>query len=427
MRFLAPAEVRISNFAISVMPKVSERKKLLKELEHCAKHIIISTPLGQEDDSDLDEILEISAALKQCRYLHPRVLDFKKRSMADLLWGYSERNFRQETRMSKDSFVRIVRCLEKHPIFENNSHRKQTSAWIQCLVVFRRFGCYGNANSLGSNGRNSGFSEGAIVNFVSRVTTALLSIRKQVIKWPNANERVKIKTRFKNDSGVVGAVGIIDGTPVVLSQRPTIDGEVFWSRKSCYCINLQLVCDDRGLIRWFLTGWPGSVYDNTIFERSQLCTNTNRYFNPGEFIMADSGYALKMHCITPYKQPQASVPYHQQFNELFSSKRVTIEHVNGQLKNRWASLKGIPTQIRNAGDFKRVNDHITSCCVLHNLLKRLNDEWPFEEDDDENNNEDDDENEIQLPEDLNADDSAKNFRTTIENYLLEWYYTNHML
>ena len=69
MRFLAPAEVRISNFAISVMPKVSERKKLLKELEHCAKHIIISTPLGQEDDSDLDEILEISAALKQCRYL----------------------------------------------------------------------------------------------------------------------------------------------------------------------------------------------------------------------------------------------------------------------------------------------------------------------------------------------------------------------
>ena len=119
--------------------------------------------------------------------------------------------------------------------------------------------------------------------------------------------------------------------------------------------------------------------------------------------------------------------YHQQFNELFSSKRVTIEHVNGQLKNRWASLQGIPTEIRNAGDFKRVNDHITSCCILHNLLKRLNDEWPFEEDDDENNNEDDDENEIQLPEDLNADDRAKHFRTTIENFLLEWYYTNHML
>ena len=43
------------------------------------------------------------------------------------------------------------------------------------------------------------------------------------------------------------------------------------------------------------------------------------------------------------------------------------------------------------------------------------------------NNEDDDENKIQLPEDLNADDRAKHFRTTIENFLLEWYYTNHML
>ena len=173
-----------------------------------------------------------------------------------------------------------------------------------------------------------GFIEDTVVTFVRRVTTALLAISNDVIKWPDERERQVIKNRFKNDAGINGAVGIIDGTPVIFSQRPAIDGEVFWSRKSVYCMNLQLICDDRGFIRWYLTGWPGSVFDNTVFEKSVISQHPERYFNPGEFVMADSGYALKHHCITPYKNPQAEIPHHQIFNELFSSKRVTIAHVN---------------------------------------------------------------------------------------------------
>ena len=48
--------------------------KKLKELEHFSEHIIISTPLGQEDDSGLDEILVISVTLREAnigKYLHP--------------------------------------------------------------------------------------------------------------------------------------------------------------------------------------------------------------------------------------------------------------------------------------------------------------------------------------------------------------------
>ena len=138
--------------------------------------------------------------------------------------------------------------------------------------------------------------------------------------------------------------------------------------------------------------------------------------------MADSGYALKPHCITPYKHPLTNLAHHQMFNELFSSKRVTIEHVNGQLKNRWACLKGIPTQIKIRSDFKRVNDQVASCCVLHNLLKSLNDEWEVV--DEELELEDNGNN---VPEQEITDDEAKNLRTVVENYLLEWYYTNHVL
>ena len=135
--------------------------------------------------------------------------------------------------------------------------------------------------------------------------------------------------------------------------------------------------------------------------------------------MADSGYALKHHCITPYKHPQTDIPHHRMFNELFSSKRVTIEHVNGQLKKRWACLKRIPTQIKTREDFKRVNGQVASCCVIHNLLKTLDDGWEVNEDELE---QDDDENGI--PDDVLHNDDAKNLRTAVVNYLLEWYYTN---
>ena len=170
------------------MPRVSDRKRLLRELERCITYLAVDDLLD-EDESDLDEIMEIYAVVKESRYLYPREYKTHKRSMADLIWSYSDRQFRQEVRMSRDSFVKIVRILEKHPIFKNNSRRKQAPPWVQCLVAFKRFGCFGNANSLGANGRNCGFSEGTVVNFMSRVTTAILTLKKEVIKWPDADYR----------------------------------------------------------------------------------------------------------------------------------------------------------------------------------------------------------------------------------------------
>ena len=163
--------------------------------------------------------------------------------------------------MDKVSY-RIVDMLKEHPIFYNRSRNKQVPAWVQCFVAFRRLGTYGNANSLLRNAHHSGYSEGSIVNYMDRVVTAILALHDRFVKWPNAEERSRIKYRSRSKSGISGAVGIVDGTPVNFSQRPSIDGETFFSRKGVYCINLQLICDDNGMIRHYLTGWPGSVFDN---------------------------------------------------------------------------------------------------------------------------------------------------------------------
>ena len=259
------------------MPNSSERARLICDLDHLIWVHAIDARVGSEEDASskrVDELLEIRFGITESRYLHPRNIVWSKASLADQVLDYTDRQFKQEVRMDKAYFRSIVRILAAHPVFSNASRVPQIPVWIQCHIVFRRLGCYGNGNSLGMNGRTYGFSEGAVVLFSSRVLMALFSIRKTLVKWPDAAERIQIKSRIKHRFGINGAVGIIDGTPVIFSQKPAIDGETYFSRKGIYCINLQLVCDDRGLIRHYLTGWPGSVYDNTVFEKTKLYRDT---------------------------------------------------------------------------------------------------------------------------------------------------------
>ena len=168
------------------------------------------------------------------------------------------------------------------------------------------------------------------------------------------------------------------------------------------------------------------MYDNTVFEKTKLYRDPSKYFSTAEFLLADSGYALKPFCLTPYRLPLADFEPNRIYNEIFSSARVKIEHVNGILKSRWASLKGIPTQVKQKGDFKKVNDHIIACILLHNLLIRLNDEWPDEEEQYEEG-----ENAIFETEAasllLETEDSAKNFRILVQNSCLMHYYARNQL
>jgi len=137
----------------------------------------------------------------------------------------------------------------------------------------------------------------------------------------------------------------------------------------------MLVCDDKKNITYYQLGFPGSVFDNDIWKQSKVYKTPELYFSQNEFTLSDAGFACTLTNCAPYRQPAASVPINQQFNHHFSVGRVIIEHVNGLLKARWASLKGITTQIRRKKDIKLVVDWTLCCLVLHNLMNIFNDEW----------------------------------------------------
>lgn len=354
------------------MPKRSSRDVFLEDIELKLMMMV----LDDEDESEeFWELVEIADMTEKYRYLIPREPIPKTQAIRDLLYEFPDSQFRQICRCDKRTFVSILNMISQHPIFHSASRKRQTPTHIQLMIALNRFGCNGNGSSIGAISRFGGMSYGTVCLCTERVITAILSFRDGIISWPGEEERNRISRRHELRFGLKGAVGILDGTPIVLSQRPHIDGEVFFNRKCTYCMNVQLICDDTKLIRAYQLGWPGSVYDNTVWSRSHMFRNPQLYFSPNEYLLADNGYALNEFTCTPYKQPAANVEVNRAFNMTFARARVIIEHVNGLLKNRFSSLRNLRIQVKKRKDFDSINRWIMSCLILHNICTRMSDFW----------------------------------------------------
>ena len=97
-------------------------------------------------------------------------------------------------------------------------------------------------------------------------------------------------------------VGAIDGTCVVLYQRPRIEGGDYSDRKGNYSVNLQAVVDPGGRIRYWFAGMPGSQHDATVFKAMLLASQPDRYFTGLEHLLADSAYPSSKMCVPAYKR-----------------------------------------------------------------------------------------------------------------------------
>ncbi|OWZ02396.1 hypothetical protein PHMEG_00026053 [Phytophthora megakarya] len=83
--------------------------------------------------------------------------------------------------------------------------------------------------------------------------------------------------------------------------------------------------------------------------------------------------------LVPFKKPEALCEDNAEFNTLLASARVVNENCIGLLKNRWAFLKGMCTQVKGKEDFVWINDQCMACVLLHNLALVHEDERPFDD------------------------------------------------
>ena len=74
---------------------------------------------------------------------------------------------------------------------------------------------------------------------------------------------------MKNKYGFPHAFRCMDGTYIPITQ-PSENPHDYFSYKMKYTLNVQAVCNWRGLFLNVDARWPGSVHDGSVFANSKI-------------------------------------------------------------------------------------------------------------------------------------------------------------
>ena len=105
-----------------------------------------------------------------------------------------------------------------------------------------------------------------------------------------------------------------------------------------------------------------------VYSNSTLANSTARFFESGEYLLADSGYTTTVNTVSSYRKPSALLQENERFNKCLSGIRIRVEHCIGILKGRFPSLQSLRTKIVDVETHKRAVLWIKACTVLHNML-----------------------------------------------------------
>ncbi|KAG2216781.1 hypothetical protein INT45_009668 [Circinella minor] len=301
-----------------------------------------------DTQGEIDELMHIAKGIENYYYLNPRRNVPKLTEYALFFFSWDNIEFRGIVRMNKSTFKLLTKKIAEHEVFKpKDNGRKQRPIWLQLACTLERLAYDGTGWSVHSIARQWGVASGSVSTYMKRVITALNDLSPKYIKWPDEAEHIQIASCIQESYNFPSCVGFIDGTHMVLSQKPKKQGEVYFNRKQHYSMNVQAICDHRRIIRHLQVGLPGCFSDLTVHKMSSVYKHPLNHFSENEYILGDSGYALSKRLLTPYKEPAIS----------------------------WRYLKGIPLQLWNDNEFHYLNHIVKATAVLHNFLLLNNNDW----------------------------------------------------
>lgn len=112
---------------------------------------------------------------------------------------------------------------------------------------------------------------------------------------------IGLRSVFKN------CVGYLDGTIFPFECKPQIQGvEHYYSRKTCYGLNAQVVCDDDCRVRYIYCGWATSVHDNRAWQHCAIHNACGDFFSTKEYMLVDSSHKPTDIVIPAFKKGSCS-------------------------------------------------------------------------------------------------------------------------
>ncbi|KAL4302087.1 hypothetical protein GQ457_10G001820 [Hibiscus cannabinus] len=281
---------------------------------------------------------------------------------------YPESEFKKAFRMSKSTFELICDELNAVVAKEDTTLRNAIPVRQRVAVCIWRLA---TGEPLRLVSKRFGLGISTCHKLVLEVCSAIRSVlMPKYLQWPNEDNLRKIKQEYESISGIPNVVGSMYTTHIPIIA-PKISVAAYFNKrhternqKTSYSITVQGVVDPTGVFTDVCIGWPGSMTDEQVLEKSALFQRAkNGGLLNGVWVVGSSGYPLMDWVLVPYKQQQLTWTQHA-FNEKIGEIQRVAKEAFGRLKGRWSCL-----QKRTEVKLQDLPVVLGACCVLHNICE----------------------------------------------------------
>ncbi|XP_022745943.1 protein ALP1-like [Durio zibethinus] len=285
---------------------------------------------------------------------------------------FPEEEFRKAFRMSKATFGMICKELEPVVMKKNTMLRDAIPVRQRVAVCIWRLAT-GEPLRLVSKRFGVGIStcHKLVLEVCSAIKTVLMP---KFLQWPDENKMKENKEAFASMSGVPNVGGSMYTTHVPIIA-PKVNVAAYFNRrhternqKPSYSITVQGVVDQKGIFTDVCIGWPGSMHDDQVLEKSALYQRANKGCLKDVSIVGNSGYPLMDWALVPYTHQNLTWAQHG-FNEKIGGIQNVAKEAFTRLKGRWSCLHK-----RTEVKLQELPIVIGACCVLHNICQMSSEE-----------------------------------------------------
>ncbi|XVF48702.1 hypothetical protein PTKIN_Ptkin03bG0211100 [Pterospermum kingtungense] len=283
---------------------------------------------------------------------------------------YPDEEFKKAFRMSKSTFELICEELNSVIAKEDTTLRNAIPVKQRVAVCIWRLA---TGEPLRLVSKRFGLGISTCHKLVLEVCSAIRSVlMPKYLQWPDEDSLRKTKEEFEGISGIPNVVGSMYTTHIPIIA-PKISVAAYFNKrhternqKTSYSITVQGVVDPRGVFTDVCIGWPGSMNDDQVLEKSALYQRANGGLLKGVWIVGNSGYPLMDWVLVPYTQQHLTWTQHA-FNEKIGEIQRVAKEAFGRLKGRWCCL-----QKRTEVKLQDLPVVLGACCVLHNICEMRN-------------------------------------------------------
>nr|XP_023890080.1 protein ALP1-like [Quercus suber]POE63977.1 protein alp1-like [Quercus suber] len=283
---------------------------------------------------------------------------------------FPDEEFRRAFRMSKATFQMICDELDPVVMKKNTMLRDAIPVRTRVAVCIWRLA---TGEPLRLVSRRFGLGISTCHKLVLEVCSAIKGVlMSKFLHWPDENKVEIDKEEFRSISGIPNVGGSMYTTHVPIIAPKNNVASYFNKRhternqKTSYSITVQGIVDPKGVFTDVCIGYPGSMSDDQVLEKSALSQRGNMGLLKDVWIVGNSGYPLTDWVLVPYTHQNLTWCQHA-FNEKIGEVQRVAKEAFARLKGRWSCL-----QKRTEVKLQDLPVVLGACCVLHNICEMRN-------------------------------------------------------